>query len=79
MRNGVAILAIWSALGGGAGWAQETSALVGTVTDPSGGVLAGTKITATNVDTGLTREVETSATGDYAFPDLPVGTVERPV
>ncbi len=48
--------------------------ILGTVTDPSGAVIAGAKVTVKNVGTGLERSTETSADGSYALPELPIGT-----
>lgn len=48
--------------------------ILGTVTDPSGAVIAGAKVTVKNVGTGLERTTETSADGSYALPELPIGT-----
>jgi hypothetical protein len=64
-------------------FAQTTSTtILGTVTDASGAVIAGAKVTATNVNTGIKRTDQTTASGDYAFPLLDVGqytvTVEMP-
>ena len=51
----------------------ETAALVGTVTDGSGGVVADVLITATNVDTGVTVTRRTDANGHYEFVTLRIG------
>src|SRR5213594_2145784 len=48
--------------------------ILGTVTDPSGAVVAGAKVTVHNVDTGLERTTQTSADGSYSIPELPIGT-----
>jgi hypothetical protein len=48
--------------------------ILGTVTDPSGAVLPGAKVTAKNTGTGLERSTETSADGSYSLPELPIGT-----
>src|SRR5216117_3673434 len=48
--------------------------ILGTVTDPSGAVVAGAKVTAKNVNTGLERTTQTSADGSYSAPELPIGT-----
>jgi Carboxypeptidase regulatory-like domain/TonB-dependent Receptor Plug Domain len=48
--------------------------ILGTVTDPSGAVVAGAKVTAKNVGTGLERTTQTSADGSYSMPELPIGT-----
>ena len=55
-------------------FAQGTGGrILGRVADASGAVLAGVKVTATNDATGVTRETQTNASGDYAFPEVPVG------
>ncbi len=51
----------------------STGALSGTVTDPSGGVIAGAKVTVTNLATGQTRTVTTNAKGSYQISLLPPG------
>jgi Carboxypeptidase regulatory-like domain/TonB-dependent Receptor Plug Domain len=48
--------------------------ILGTVTDPSGAVVAGAKVTVKNTGTGLERSAETSADGNYSLPELPIGT-----
>jgi len=48
--------------------------ILGRVADPTGAVLNSVKITATNDATGVSRSVESNDSGDYVFPDLPVGT-----
>src|ERR1022692_3621154 len=45
----------------------------GTVVDPSGAVVPGAKLTATNVATGLTYTVTSSSDGLFAFLQLPIG------
>jgi hypothetical protein len=55
-------------------FAQGTGGrILGRVADPSGAVLAGVKVTAVNEATGVSRETKTGDSGDYGFPDLPVG------
>lgn len=54
--------------------AQTTStAILGTVTDGTGAIVAGAKVTATQIGTQIRREDTTSSTGDYNFPLLDVG------
>ena len=48
--------------------------VLGTVTDASGAVVAGARVTVRNVDTGLERSTQTSADGSYSVPELPIGT-----
>ncbi|MPY89614.1 MAG: TonB-dependent receptor plug domain-containing protein [Luteitalea sp.] len=50
-----------------------TGTILGTTTDPSGAVIAGATVTATNVDTGLARSSATGAAGQYAIFLLPIG------
>src|SRR5688572_9966360 len=55
--------------------AQKITANIrGTVTDPSGSVIPGAKVTVKNEDTGLTRVSEANSEGIYSFAELPVGT-----
>jgi len=44
-----------------------TSNLQGTVTDPSGAVVAGSSVTAANLETGLQRTTTTNSEGFYRF------------
>lgn len=48
--------------------------ILGRVADQSGAVLANVRVTATNEATGITRDTKTNASGDYVFPEVPVGT-----
>src|SRR5712692_10688285 len=54
--------------------AGPTATVTGRVTDPSGGVIAGVKVEATNVDTNVIFSGETNAEGLYNIPNLPPGT-----
>src|ERR1700722_5339328 len=45
----------------------------GTVTDPSGAVIASVKLNATNVSTGIVFTTETNSTGAFTFLQLPIG------
>jgi len=53
--------------------AQSTGSITGTVSDSSGASIPDAAVTVANPDTGLTRTVQTNATGNFAFPDLPIG------
>ena len=48
--------------------------ILGTVTDPSGALVSGAKVSVKNVATGLERSTQTSADGSYSIPELPIGT-----
>lgn len=55
-------------------WAQTiTGSIRGTVTDPSGAVIAGASVTATNVATGVNTTTRTNKDGDYNIQFLPIG------
>ena len=55
-------------------WAQTfRGSIRGTVTDPSGAVIAGAKVTAKNIGTGLHREATTGPDGAYVLAELPAG------
>jgi hypothetical protein len=54
--------------------AQTTSgSIVGTVSDPSGGVIAGASVTITNTDTGIAVTTTTDSNGNYVVTPLQVG------
>ena len=46
----------------------DLSTIRGTVTDPTGAVIPSVTITLLNTETGISRTVETGATGDYEIP-----------
>src|SRR5215470_12581006 len=59
------------------GSAQSTGGRIrGTLTDASGGAVAGATVTLINTATNIKRESVTSATGEYLFLEVPVGTYE---
>ncbi|HEV2177002.1 MAG TPA: carboxypeptidase regulatory-like domain-containing protein [Terriglobia bacterium] len=69
---GALLLCLFGLLSAGAALADNVyGSIRGTVTDPSGAVVAGVKVTATNVATGVAATVTSNAAGDYAFVQLP--------
>ena len=50
-----------------------TGTINGAISDPSGAAIASAKVRATNQATGLTREAETTGSGDYTLVRLPSG------
>ncbi len=60
---------------GGLVYAQSTfGTILGTVTDPSGAVVAAAKIELTNSATNTVRTAQTDASGSYQFSNIDVGT-----
>jgi len=58
-----------------AGYSQTfRGAINGTVTDPSGAVVANADVKATNVATDITITATTTSDGAFSFQDLPLGT-----
>src|SRR3974377_439406 len=51
-----------------------TGRILGRVTDPTGALLAGVKVTLVNEATNVSRDATTSDSGDYDFVQVPVGT-----
>lgn len=56
-------------------WAQEvTGRISGTVKDSTGAVVTGAKVTLTDTDKNIVVATQqTTATGDFSFPQLPIG------
>lgn len=52
---------------------QITGNIRGTVFDPTGAILHGARITAVQIETGLSRTVQTDDRGNYLLLELPVG------
>ncbi|MBZ5523531.1 MAG: TonB-dependent receptor [Acidobacteriia bacterium] len=53
-----------------------TATIVGTVVDPQGAVVAGAKITATNLATGVDRSTVSTSNGEYTLTFLPPGSYD---
>jgi hypothetical protein len=53
---------------------QDTAAIMGVVTDSSGGAVTGAKVRATDSSSAVTRETTTGETGLYQFLSLPPGS-----
>ena len=73
---GTLVMVLWVTLLSGSLWGQTTGSFVGTVTDPSGAVLAHAKITVSSPQTGLLRNAESNDQGEYVVPLLPPGTYQ---
>jgi len=58
------------------GMAQESSAITGKVTDPSGAAVAGATVTGRDTDRGTSWSTKTNTEGVYNLPRLPIGRYE---
>src|SRR5271155_1479551 len=70
----VCLAMLFLVFGPGASAQTFRGTILGTVTDSSGGAVAGATVTVKNTGTGLTRTVSTAEDGSYAVPELPIGT-----
>src|SRR5271170_6484775 len=48
-------------------------AINGTVADPTGAVIAGAKVVATDVGTNIAHNTVTTNSGEFSFQDIPTG------
>jgi len=58
------------------GMAQESSAITGKVSDPSGAAVANAAVTAKDMDRGTVWPAKTNPEGVYNLPRLPLGRYE---
>ena len=72
-------MAVMVMLVGGAFAQSGTSNISGVVTDQSGAVVPGAKVTISNTATGFTRNVTTQNDGSYSFPGIPPATYQLTV
>ena len=61
---------------GAMGWCAVTGGISGVVSDPTGAVIAGAAVTATNSAQGSQTKSTTDGQGFYNFPRLPVGNYD---
>ncbi len=74
------VVCLIGCLAAGALQAQEiTGNISGTVTDPSGSVIPGASVTATNTGTGAQRVTQTTSAGVCFLNNLPVGNYKLSV
>jgi outer membrane receptor protein involved in Fe transport len=69
----LALLIAWSGSASFAYGQAVTGTIYGFVTDATQASVAGAKVTAVNVNTNYTREMQTQADGSFRFPSLPLG------
>ena len=53
--------------------AQSTGTIRGTVTDPTTANVPDATVTVTNTATGISRTVQSNSSGEFVFPNLPIG------
>lgn len=70
----IALLALFLAWASPAFAQSDRGSLTGSVTDPSGAVVANARVVATNVNTGEVREATTTDEGSYSLPELRADT-----
>ena len=74
MRNPFSSVGLFTLLGAGLAFAQsQTQSIQGLVTDPTGAVVSGAKVSYINEATGVSSTALTNATGNYSFQLVPVG------
>jgi hypothetical protein len=73
-----ALLAVALTLAAGTNvWGQEvTASITGTVTDPSGGAVAGATVSAKDVARGTVTTATTSSDGTFFITRIPIGTYD---
>jgi len=72
--SAVTLICILYLTAGSTLWAQTaTGRIIGKVTDPTGAVVPGVKVTATNTATGVNYDTITNDIGDYQILLLPIG------
>lgn len=55
-------------------WSQAVGTIVGTVSDASGAIVSGAKVTATNLGTQVAQSSMTNGSGQFTISNLSVGT-----
>ena len=68
------VLLLLAAITRFSGFSQSTTLLRGTISDPQGGVIAGSIVTLSNAGTGFNRSVTTDNSGAYQFVQIAPGT-----
>src|SRR5262245_33198582 len=77
MRSGlVFVLMVLAACASSSAGQTVGASMQGTVSDATGAVIAGAKVTVRNVDTGVSKEIATDGAGRYHVPLLQPGNYE---
>jgi hypothetical protein len=54
----------------------DRGSITGTISDPAGALVANAAVEARHVETGTVYQTQSTSTGNYTIPQLPVGTYE---
>ena len=74
LRTIFAVVVCLIAFGSIAAWSQAVnSTVLGTVTDSTGAVVMGAKVTLTEANTNVSHNGQTNESGNFVFPDVPPG------
>ena len=73
LRNGLAVVFVSCLLGAAALAQVDTGSITGVVTDASGAVVSGAKVTLTNQGTGTSLTTTTGTDGIYKFSPVKIG------
>src|SRR5262245_24264228 len=76
VRYGFRYIAISAVLAAGLAGQSTTQNIEGLVTDTTGAVVAGAKVTIVNLATGVSSSVVTNSSGNYTFTLVPVGNYD---
>src|SRR5690242_21010578 len=55
----------------GAAFAQDTGSITGTVTDPSGAIVANAQVVVSSPERGVNRTTSSNSDGEYSVPAIP--------
>jgi hypothetical protein len=57
-----------------AAFAQDTGSITGTVTDPSGAIVANAQVVVSSPERGINRTTSSNSEGEYSVPAIPSGS-----
>src|SRR6266481_5225352 len=57
-------------------WCQDQGTILGIVTDASGALVSGAKVTVVNSQRGVTRTTTSNSDGEYTAAKVPIGSYE---
>ncbi|HEY1577857.1 MAG TPA: carboxypeptidase regulatory-like domain-containing protein, partial [Terracidiphilus sp.] len=75
LRSAFLLLAVSSFLSSSS-FAQVTASMSGRITDPTGAAIAGARVRANNLETGISRDAVSDQLGRYQLLEMPIGRYE---